>query len=109
MPFDAPVDLPYSSARHSLGVAALGDVVAVLAVGGDDVVGRAQGRDRADAHGLLADAEVQEAADLALRVRLGRRLFDAADGQHLAIELRQELRAPRRRPSRPVVDSRGAI
>jgi hypothetical protein len=38
--------------------------VAVLAVGGDDVVVRRQRMQRADGAGLLADVEVQEAADL---------------------------------------------
>ena len=74
-----------------LGRAALGDVVAVLAIGPDDVVRRPQGGDGADAHALLSDAEVQKAADFALRVRFGRRLFHAADGQHLPIELGQKL------------------
>jgi hypothetical protein len=65
--------------------------MAVLAIGADDVVGRAQRRDGADAHALLPDAEVQKAPDLALRVGLGRRFLDAADGEHLAIQLHQEL------------------
>ena len=91
MPFDGAGRLAVQLGEALLGRAALGDVVAVLAVGADDVVGRAQRRDGADAHALLPDAEVEKAADLALRVGLGRRLFDAADGEHLPVELEQQL------------------
>src|SRR5207302_6268386 len=56
----------------------------------DDVVGGPQRRDRSHAHRLLPDSQVEEAADLALRVRLRGRLLDAPDEQHLAIELEQE-------------------
>src|SRR5205807_989716 len=71
--------------------AELGDVVAVLAVGGDDVIGRAQRRDGAHAHGFLADAEVEEAADFSLGVGLGGGLFGAPDEQHLAVQLEEQV------------------
>ena len=63
--------------------------VGVLAVGGEDVVIRAQRRDRSDRHGFLPDVQVQESSELAHRVRLGQRLFHAPDRQHLAVVLEQ--------------------
>ena len=42
--------------------------------------------DRADAYRLLPDDEVQEAADLALRVGLRAGLLHAPDGEHLAVQ-----------------------
>jgi hypothetical protein len=80
------VELGHDRARaHPLGVG-----VAVLAVRGDHVVLGAQRRDRADAHPLLPDPEVQEPADLALRVRLRRRLLQAPDRQHLPVQLEEQ-------------------
>ena len=38
---------------------------------------------------LLPDVEVEEAADLALRVGARRLFLEAADEEHLAVELRQ--------------------
>src|SRR5581483_12181670 len=46
---------------------------------------------RADGDRLLADVQVQEAADLGLRVRLGGVLLEAADEQHLAVHGQQRL------------------
>src|SRR5206468_9708065 len=51
--------------------------VAVLAIGRDDVVLLLERGDRADAHRLLADDQVEEAADLALRVGLRAGLLHA--------------------------------
>src|SRR5205823_13067508 len=76
--------------QHLFGGAALGEVVAVLAVGADDIVGGAQRGDGAHAHRLLADAEVEEAAYFALGVGFGRRLFDPPDGEHLAVQLEEQ-------------------
>src|SRR5258708_1821156 len=42
---------------------------------------------------------VEEAAHLSLRVRLGRGLLDAADDQHLAVELAEELDVGLRLPA----------
>src|SRR5262249_62176217 len=69
---------------------ALGVGVAVLAVGGDDVIFLLDRRDRPDADGLLADAEMEKTADLALRVRLGRRFLHPADGENLPVELGEQ-------------------
>ena len=56
--------------------------VAVGAVGGDQVVVVAHRAHGADDGGLLADREVQEAADLRLGVHLARALLEAADERH---------------------------
>jgi hypothetical protein len=61
--------------------------MAMLAVGGDDGVGRLERLHRADRHRLLADVEVKEAADLLLRVQLRALLLEAADPDHLPQEL----------------------
>jgi hypothetical protein len=66
-----------------LGLHAAGQGVAVVAVGGDDVVVGAQHADRADGHRLLAAVEVAEAADLLVLVEHRRPLFEPADQQHL--------------------------
>jgi hypothetical protein len=65
--------------------------VAVVAVAGEDVVVRPQGRERADGDRLLPDVEMTEAADLAERVRLGRLLLEAADENHLVEHLQKGL------------------
>jgi hypothetical protein len=72
--------------RDTLGVG-----VAMLAIGRDHVVLGLERGDRADAYSFLADDEVQEAADLALRVRLGGGLLHAPDCEHLAVERTQLL------------------
>ena len=57
--------------------------LAVLAVGGHQVVRVAERLGGADDGRLLADAEVEEAADLRLGVHLAGALLEAADEQHL--------------------------
>jgi hypothetical protein len=65
--------------------------MAVLAIGGDDgVLGRDR-LDHADRVGLLADIEMQEAADLAGRIELGARLLEASDARHLPEEMQRVL------------------
>src|SRR3954454_8556072 len=59
------------------------DGLAVLAVGGHQVVGVAERLGGADDRRLLADAEVEEAADLGLGVHLSGALLEAADDEHL--------------------------
>ena len=54
----------------------------VRPVGGDEVVLVAHRAGGADDRGLLADREVQEAADLGLGVHLAGALLEAADQQH---------------------------
>ena len=73
--------------HHRVQVAALGDHVPVASVMADDVVVRPQHRAHADRHGLLADAAVRGAQDLARLEELGRTLLEAADAQHLPVEL----------------------
>ena len=69
--------------RHdALGVGPAGQRVPVRAVGRDQVVGVAHRPHRADDRRLLADRQVQEAADLALGVHRARPLLEAADQQH---------------------------
>ena len=73
-----------------LGVDAVGEHVAVVAIAGDDAV-LADGHRRLqpDRDRFLADVEVAEAADQPEAVELPRALLEAADEQHLAIELEQ--------------------
>jgi len=65
-----------------VGIAAAGERVPVRAVRRDEVVLVAQGTRGADDRRLLADREVQEAADLGLGVHLARALLEAADEHH---------------------------
>ena len=60
--------------------------VAVIAIGGDDLVAWLERRLHAHHHGFLADIEVAEAADQAHAVELPRLLLEAADQQHVRIE-----------------------
>src|SRR5262249_15726403 len=63
-----------------------GQGVAVVAVVGDQVVVGAHLAYGADPDRLLADVEVEEAADLPLDVELGAALLEPSDEQHLAVE-----------------------
>jgi len=56
--------------------------VAVAAVGGGDVIIGAQGRDGANGHGLLPDAEVHGAVDFAREVEALRGLVERANEVH---------------------------
>ena len=73
---------PEQLGHDLVGVGAARERVAVRAVGGDQVVLVAHRADGADDRRLLADREVQEAADLRLRVHLARALLEAADEHH---------------------------
>ena len=68
--------------HHAVGVGAAGQRVAVRAVRRDQVVLVAHRAHRADDRRLLADREVQEAADLGLRVHLAGALLEAPDQHH---------------------------
>ena len=83
----APEQLGHHVARRH----AARERLAVVAVGGDDVVVGAKQRERARAHRLLADVEVAEAADLAERVGLGAALLEAALEQHRVQQLAPQL------------------
>ncbi len=73
---------PEQLGHDLVGVGAARERVAVRAVGGDQVVLVAHRADGADDRRLLADREVEEAADLGLRVHLARALLEAADEHH---------------------------
>ncbi len=103
---------PNSSAITAFGAVPRDERVAVRAVGRDQVVGVAQRARRADDRRLLADRQVQEAADLRLRVHLAGALLEAPDQHHRleplarGVGLGQGRRRPRRaaprdRPRRP--------
>ena len=81
-PAGGAVDAAEQLGHHALRVGAAGDRVAVGAVGADQVVVVAHRRGGADDRRLLADREVQEAADLGLLVLLAGPLLEAADQQH---------------------------
>src|SRR5450830_1966995 len=57
--------------------------MAVLAVGGDDVVFRLEYAQGAGGHRLFANIQVQKAANFLLTVQLGRLFLHAADAQHV--------------------------
>ena len=79
---------PRQLGHDHLGVDAVGEHVAMVAIAGDDAV--LADRHRAlepDRDRFLADVEVAEAADQPEPVELPRPLLEAADEQHLAIEL----------------------
>src|SRR5215467_2348523 len=69
--------------HHAPGIGALGDAVAVLAVGRDHVVLRAYHRGGTYRHRLLADVEVEKPADLAQGVHLSGLFLEASEQLHL--------------------------
>ena len=75
--------------HHCLGIDAAGQHVAMVTIPGDDGIAAQQFGLHAHHHGLLADIEVAETADLAHAVKLARPLFKAADQHHLAIHVEQ--------------------
>ena len=58
----------------------------VIAIGGDDLIARVEGRLHAHYDGFLADIEVAEAADQTHAIELTRLLLKTADEQHVGIE-----------------------
>ncbi len=77
-----PADLAAQLGHQRPRVGAAGEGVAVVAVGGDEVVVGAQQAHRPHRHRLLADVQVEEAADLPLHVDLGATLLEAPDEEH---------------------------
>ena len=73
--------------HHQNRVAALGDAVAVPAMGAGDVVLRPEMRAHADGRSLLAGIEVDKPGDAALRELFLHALLEAADRDHVAIGL----------------------
>src|SRR5688500_20290297 len=59
----------------------------MFAVTAENVIVFANSRDRADGDCFLSDVEVTEAADLAGYIHLRRLLFEAADKNHLTVEV----------------------
>ena len=78
---------PEQLRHHRVQVAALGDHVAVAAVVADDVVVPLQDAGDADGDRLLPHAAVRCAEDRALLEKVGRALLEAADAEHLAVEV----------------------
>jgi hypothetical protein len=69
-------------AHHRPDAAALGQAVAVAAVGGGDVVGVAQGVADADGNGLLPGVQVDEPGDVAGGVLQVQRILEGPDLAH---------------------------
>ena len=63
--------------------------MAVVAIGGDDLVAVGQRHLHADDDGLLADVEMAKAADQAHAVELAGLFLEAADQQHVAVGFQQ--------------------
>jgi hypothetical protein len=91
-----PVDAPEELGHDAIGIAAARERVAVRAVRRDEVVLIAQRARGADDRRLLADREMQEAADLRLRVHLTRALLEAADEDHRRQPLTRDVRLGKR-------------
>src|SRR3546814_10261564 len=71
---------PGQLGHDDLGIDAVGEHVAVVAIAGDDaVLVRIERRLEADRHRFLADVEMAEAADEAEPVKLPGALLEAAD------------------------------
>ena len=81
--------LAHQLGEHPGRVQALGQAVAVAAVGRGDDVGGPKRPARADGRRLLPDREVDEAGDLAVAVERGHPLLEAADQQHPAVHLEE--------------------
>jgi len=81
-PLRDPVDAPEELGHDPLWVGSARQRLAVLAVGRDEVVLLAQRVGGAHDRGLLADREVEEAAELRLRVHLAGALLEAPDEDH---------------------------
>ncbi len=71
--------------HHPLRLHAGGEHVAVVAIGGDDLVAVGDRHLHAGHDRFLADIEMAEAADIAHAVKLPGLLLEAADQQHQAI------------------------
>ncbi len=59
--------------------------MAMIAIGGDDLVAFLDRHLHADDHRLLADIEMAEAGDQSFAVHLARAFLEAADQKHLFI------------------------
>lgn len=84
--------LAHQLGHHRRGVQALGEDMAVAAMGGGDAVPGAERPAGADGTGLLTDRQVQESGDLGGLVELGRPLLEPADAAHTAVHFQELLR-----------------
>ncbi len=76
--------------HDDVGIDAVGQHVAMVAIAGDDRVPADGERGlEPDGDGFLANIEVAETADQAEAVKLAGALLEAADQQHLAVEFEQ--------------------
>ena len=91
-PVRAAVDAPEQLGHHVLRGRPAHERVAVRAVCRDQVVAVAQRAGAADDRRLLADRQVQEAADLGSRVHLARALLEAPDERHRREPLARDVR-----------------
>ena len=89
LPPHRPSLRPKISCIMPSSVAALGDAVAVAAMGAGDVVDVGQMHADADARCLLAGIEMHEARDVAGGELVVHALLELADRAHLAIGLEQ--------------------
>ena len=81
---------PGELGHDHLGVDAVGEHVAVIAIAGDDaVLAHGHRRLQPDRDRFLADVEVAESADQPEPVELPRALLEPADEQHLLVQLQQ--------------------
>ncbi len=87
VPAGAPRQFRHDAARLHAGR----QHVAMVAVGGDDLVAVLQRRLHADDDGFLADIKVAEPTNQAHAVQLTRLLLKPADEQHVAIGAEQLL------------------
>jgi hypothetical protein len=93
LPPGAPGLLSEQLRHDGSGGDAAGQRVGVLAIAREDIVVVAQRRDGAHGDGLLADVQVAEPADPALRVRLARLLLEATHEDHLPEQVEVEILA----------------
>ena len=83
----AALELAVHLGEEAPGGDAASEGVAVLPIGGDDRIVRLERLEGAHGDGLLADVQMQEAADLPRAVELRTLLLEAPDAQHLAQQL----------------------
>ena len=76
--------------HHQVDVGALGDGVAVAAMGAGDAVGSAEGGAHPHGNGFLADIGVDHAGDVALVKFFDGPGVKSTDGDHLSVHIQQQ-------------------
>src|SRR6185437_14457446 len=84
--------LPEELGHHLTGTGPTGQGIAVIAIMAENMVPRFQGVDRANRDRLLANIEMEEAANLSRRVHFRALLLEAANEEHLPVEIHQASR-----------------